>query len=106
MSRVSIEFVGKIYVDNSDLLVFLADKFDCRKLMQVAQKSLDAWAGLLNAQGVLLIPTNATGILYPIHAPMVSGDTTTKPISPSLFLSLTEQEPRFSKQTLTRQKRC
>ncbi len=42
MSGVSIEFMGKIYVDISNLLVFLADKFDCGKLMQVAQKSLDA----------------------------------------------------------------
>jgi hypothetical protein len=56
MSGVSIEFMGKIYVDDSNLLVFLADKFDCRKLMQVAQKSLDAWAGLLNATGGALNP--------------------------------------------------
>jgi hypothetical protein len=41
MSGVSIEFMGKIYVNNSNLLVLIADEFDCGKLMQVAQKSLD-----------------------------------------------------------------
>jgi hypothetical protein len=56
MSGVSIEFMGEIYVDDSDLLVFLADKFNCGKLMQVAQKSLDAWAGLLNTTGGALNP--------------------------------------------------
>jgi hypothetical protein len=56
MSRVSIEFMGKIYVNNSNLLVFIAEKFDCRKHMQVAQKSLDAWAGLLNATEGALNP--------------------------------------------------
>jgi hypothetical protein len=56
MSKVSIEFMGKTYVSDSNLLVFLVDKFDCGKLMQVTQKSLDAWAGLLNATGGALNP--------------------------------------------------
>jgi hypothetical protein len=56
MSGVSIEFMGEIYVDDFNLLVFLVDKFDCGKLMQVAQKSLDAWAGLLYATGGALNP--------------------------------------------------
>jgi hypothetical protein len=56
MSGVSIEFMDEIYIDNSNLLEFLADKFDCGKLMQVAQKSLDAWTGLLNATGGALNP--------------------------------------------------
>ena len=56
MSGILIEFMGKIYVDDSNLLVFLANKFDCTKLMQVAQQSLDAWAGLLNATGGALNP--------------------------------------------------
>jgi hypothetical protein len=51
MSGIIIEFMGEIYVDDSDLLVFLENEFDCRKLMQVVQKSLDAWAGLLNVTG-------------------------------------------------------
>jgi hypothetical protein len=65
MSGVSIEFMGNIYVVDSNLLVFLADEFDCGKLMQLAQKSLDAWAGFLNATGGALNPNKCYWYLVP-----------------------------------------
>jgi hypothetical protein len=72
MSGIIIEFMGEIYVDDSDLLVFLANKFDHRKLMQVAQKCLDTWAGLLNATGGTLNPDKC--YWYLVSYTCVNGD--------------------------------
>ncbi len=56
ISSEVIEFIGEIYVDDSNLLVFLASVLDCKQLMNIAQASLEAWAKLLTAIGGALNP--------------------------------------------------
>ncbi len=51
-----IEFMGEIYVDNTDLLTILQDIFNSDKVLQMAQKNLDKWAELLIATGGELNP--------------------------------------------------
>ena len=48
--------MGKIYVDNTEMLVILPDVFDCETLILEAQRSLNAWDHLLNATGWALNP--------------------------------------------------
>jgi hypothetical protein len=51
-----IEFMGEIYVDNTDLLTILQDVFDSDEVLQTAQKNLDKRAELLIATGGALNP--------------------------------------------------
>ncbi len=51
-----IEFMGEIYVDDTDLLTILQDVFDSDEVLQTAQKNLDKWAELLIATGGALNP--------------------------------------------------
>ncbi len=51
-----IKFMGKIYINNTDMLVILPDVFDCKTLILEAQQSLDALTHLLNATGGALNP--------------------------------------------------
>jgi hypothetical protein len=49
-----IEFMGEIYVDDTNMLVILPDAFDCNELVSKAQQSLNAGAHLLNPTGGVL----------------------------------------------------
>jgi hypothetical protein len=51
ISGSKIEFMGEIYMDNTNLLTILADKYDKSKVLQRAQVNLTKWAHLLNATG-------------------------------------------------------
>jgi hypothetical protein len=57
ISGARIEFMGEIYLDNSNLLTILADKYDKNKVLQRAQVNLTKWAHLLNATGGTLNPS-------------------------------------------------
>jgi hypothetical protein len=57
ISGTKIEFMGEIYVDNTDLLTILADEYDKNKVLQRAQVNLTKWAHLLNATGGALNPS-------------------------------------------------
>jgi hypothetical protein len=52
----AIEFMGEIYVDDTDLLTILQDVFDSEEVIRTAQKNLDKWAELLIATGGALNP--------------------------------------------------
>ncbi len=56
ISNEVIELMGEIYVDDFNILVFLAGILDCKQLMNITQASLEAWAELLNATGGTLNP--------------------------------------------------
>jgi hypothetical protein len=56
MSKDAIKFMGEIYVDGSNLLVCLAGVLDLETVVVEAQRSLNAWAQLLNATGGALNP--------------------------------------------------
>ncbi len=56
ISGAKIEFMGEIYVDNTNLLTILADMYDKNKVLQRAQVNLTKWAHLLNATGGALNP--------------------------------------------------
>jgi hypothetical protein len=51
-----IEFMGEIYVDDTDLLTILQDVFDSDEVLRTAQKNLDKWTELLMATGGALNP--------------------------------------------------
>ncbi len=57
ISRGSIEFMGKIYVDNTDLLTMAAGKFEKNWILLCAQANLNKWADLLNATSGTLNPS-------------------------------------------------
>jgi hypothetical protein len=57
ISSANIEFMGEIYVDNTNLLTILADEYDKNKVFQRAQVNLTKWAHLLNATGGALNPS-------------------------------------------------
>ena len=50
-----VEFMGEIYVDDTDLLTFL-DVYEIRAVLKQAQINLDKWTRLLNATGESLNP--------------------------------------------------
>jgi hypothetical protein len=56
ISRKTIEFMGEIYVDDTDLLTILPKVFDSGAILLAAQKNLDKWAELLIATGGALNP--------------------------------------------------
>jgi hypothetical protein len=56
MSSERIEFMGEMYVEDSDLPVCQAEVYDLGTVVVEAQKSLDVWANLLNATGGALNP--------------------------------------------------
>jgi hypothetical protein len=53
----TIEFMGEIYVNDTDLLTIMADKYNRDHLLQQAQVNLNRWASLLNATGGAINPT-------------------------------------------------
>jgi hypothetical protein len=57
ISSAKIEFMGEIYVDDTNLLTILADEYDKNKVLQQAQVNLTKWAHLLNATGGTLNPS-------------------------------------------------
>jgi hypothetical protein len=72
-----IEFMGKIYMDNTNLLTILQDVFDSDEVLRTAQKNLDKWAELLIATGGALNPDKCYfGIWCLMFAKMVNGSTT------------------------------
>jgi hypothetical protein len=56
ISGKTIEFMGEIYVDDTDLLTFLLNVPDLETLMELTQRNLDKWVRLLNAMGGALNP--------------------------------------------------
>jgi hypothetical protein len=52
-----IEFMGKIFVDDTDLLTMLQDVFSVSEILPIAQANLDKWASLLIAAGGALNPS-------------------------------------------------
>ncbi len=46
-----IDFMGKIFVDNADLLTMRQDIYDAAEVLSIAQVNLDKWARLLIATG-------------------------------------------------------
>jgi hypothetical protein len=56
ISGEAIEFMGEIYVDNTDLLTILPDVFDSDAGLLATQKNLDKWAKQLIATGGVLNP--------------------------------------------------
>jgi hypothetical protein len=56
ISRKSIEFIGKIYVDDTDLLTFHLEEYDIGVVLKRAQINLDKWLQLLIATGGSLNP--------------------------------------------------
>jgi hypothetical protein len=56
ISGETIEFMGEIYVDDTDLLTFLFNLPDLETLMELTQGNLNKWARLLNATGGALNP--------------------------------------------------
>ncbi len=57
ISGTKIEFMGEIYVDNTNLLTILADKYDKNKVLQRAQVNLTKWTHLLNTTEGALNPS-------------------------------------------------
>jgi hypothetical protein len=51
VSGTPIEFMGKIFVDDTDLLTMLQDTFSVTEILPIAQDNLDKWASLLIATG-------------------------------------------------------
>jgi hypothetical protein len=56
ISGKTIEFMGGIYVDDTDLLTFLFNLPDLETLMELTQGNLNKWVRLLNATGGALNP--------------------------------------------------
>jgi hypothetical protein len=56
ISRRTIEFMGEIYVDNTNLLTILPEVFDSDAILLTAQNNLEKWAELLIATGGMLNP--------------------------------------------------
>ncbi len=52
----TIEYMGEIYVNNTDLLTIVDGEHDKNRILQRAQANLDKWAHLLNVTGGLLNP--------------------------------------------------
>ena len=52
-----IEFMGEIFVDDTDLLTMLQDVFSVSEILPIAQANLDKWASLLIATGGALNPS-------------------------------------------------
>ena len=57
MSGTPIEFMGEIFVDDTDLLTMLRDVFSVSGILKIAQENLDKWARLLIATGGALNPS-------------------------------------------------
>ncbi len=57
VSGKPIEFMGKIFVDDTDLLTMLQDVFSVAEILPIAQANLDKWASLLIATGSVLNPS-------------------------------------------------
>jgi hypothetical protein len=57
VSGTPIEFMGKIFVDDTDLLTMLQDTFSVTEILPMAQDNLDKWASLLIATGGALNPS-------------------------------------------------
>ncbi len=57
ISGAKIEFMGEIYVDDTNLLTILAEEYDKNKVIQQAQVNLTKWAHLLNVTGGALNPS-------------------------------------------------
>ncbi len=51
ISRMLIEFLGEIFVDNTDLLAMLQDSFKATEVLAIAQSNIDKWACLIIATG-------------------------------------------------------
>jgi hypothetical protein len=51
-----IEFVGEIYVDDTDLLTFPLEEYNIGAVLRRAQTNLDKWLRLLIATGGSLNP--------------------------------------------------
>lgn len=56
LSRILIEFLGEMYVDDTDLIVMKPHYRSATNLQADAQESVDAWAFLLNSTGGSLNP--------------------------------------------------
>jgi hypothetical protein len=56
ISGKTIEFMGEIYVDDTNLLTILLEVFDSDAILLAAQNNLDKWAELLIATGGVLNP--------------------------------------------------
>ena len=56
ISSSTISFMGEIFVDDTDLLNMLTEVLDIKKLMELTQDNLDAWAKLLMGTGGSLKP--------------------------------------------------
>jgi hypothetical protein len=57
ISGIPTEFLGEIFVDDTDLFTMLPDIFNTAKLLPTAQANLDKWARLLIATGGALNPS-------------------------------------------------
>jgi hypothetical protein len=51
ISRALIEFMGEIFVDDTDLHTMLQDTFSVPEILLTAQANLDKWTNLLIATG-------------------------------------------------------
>ncbi len=51
MGRELIDFMGKIYVDNTNLLTFLLEEYDTGVVTKWVQINLNKWSKLLIATG-------------------------------------------------------
>jgi hypothetical protein len=51
ISGTPIEFMGEIFVDNTNLLTMLQDTFSVPEILHTAQANLDKWTNLLIATG-------------------------------------------------------
>ncbi len=72
MSKDAIKFMGEIYVDDSNLLVCLARVLDLETVVAEAQRSLNAWAQLLNTTGGALNSDKC--YWYAVHYVCINGE--------------------------------
>jgi hypothetical protein len=72
MSGDATKFMGEIYIDDSNLLVCLAGVLDLETVVAEAQRSLNAWAQLLNATGGALNPNKC--YWYAVHYVCINGE--------------------------------
>jgi hypothetical protein len=56
ISGTPIEFMGEIFVDDTNLLTMLQDTFSVPEILHAAQANLDKWTNLLIATGGALNP--------------------------------------------------
>ncbi len=62
MSGTIIEFLGEIYIDNTDLIVIRPELTTAQETQEGLRKSAEAWASGLNATGGAINPEKSRWI--------------------------------------------